>query len=241
MASTKSAPRPATVSTRPPAVIKLPVTTRGSGVIHRHARNHFGGLDAADDPAGFRGLGIAARRHHHTDHAILSNPDRRLAKLARRRGDQNRQQRLVDERQHGLRLRITETHVELDHLRAGRGQHQTDEQEAAERMSFLRHPGDHRFDDLAHHAATRAPHQPAGSAQRRPSRRCSVRDRRRRCACDPAPIRSAPPARRRTRRRTTLRDRTDTPRRRPDLPPRRTCGLASPPQWPLRRSADRQR
>ena len=34
---------------------------------------------------------------------------------------------------------------------AGR-EHQADEQEAAKGMPLFRHPGDHRLDDLAHHA-----------------------------------------------------------------------------------------
>ena len=110
---------------------------------------------------------------------------------AGRRGHQQRQQRLVDQRQDHLRFRIAQPHVELDHLRARRRQHQADVEESAKRMPFRRHAGDHRVDDLAHDPRVAAPRRSADSAQRRPSRRCSARGRRRRCACDPARCRSA--------------------------------------------------
>ena len=50
-----------------------------------------------------------------------------------------------------LRLRIAEPDVEFDHL--GRPASASVRREkAAERMTFGRHPGDHRLHDLAHHA-----------------------------------------------------------------------------------------
>ena len=79
-------------------------------------------------------------------------------------------------------------------------QHQPDVQESTERMTLGGHARHHRLDNLAHDARVERARRPADSARTRPSRRYSVRGRRRRCACDPAPCRSARLALRRKRR-----------------------------------------
>ena len=80
----------------------------------------------------------SARRCRRSGGPIRTTPDSRARRARRRRarrarcgpmpvaeppvaaGDEQRQQRLVDQRQDDLRFRIAEPHVELDDLRAGR-------------------------------------------------------------------------------------------------------------------------
>ncbi len=66
-----------------------------------------------------------------------------------RRRHQHRRQRLREQGQHDLGLRIAEADVELDHLRAGRRQHQAVVKEPAVRGALGGHPVEHGPDNLA--------------------------------------------------------------------------------------------
>ena len=107
----------------------------------------------------------------------------------------------VQHRQDDLRFRIAEPHIELDHLRAVRRQHQTHVEETRKRRALRApcrrspaRPPDRR-------PGARGPASEADWAQRRPCRRCSDPGRRRRSACGPAPTTWARRSGRRTGRR----------------------------------------
>ena len=181
---------PTTVSTRPPAVTSCAVaharcrreTPRRRASASASSMPAIGWPDSDDS-------GIAARREHDADEPVARQLDRASdcsAPGARR--DEQRQQRLVDQRQDDLRFGIAEPHVELDHLRTVGGQHQADVQKAAKRMPFGRHPGDDRLDDLAHDARLERGVDERARRKRAHAAGVRARGRRRRCACDPAPM-----------------------------------------------------
>src|SRR5581483_2652268 len=97
---------------------ELAVAYGGPRVVHRHAWDRRGFVDAADRPAGLRRLRIAAGGDDDRHERIATPRDGRLPQLAARSGREERQQRLVEERQDHLRFGIAEADVELDHLRA---------------------------------------------------------------------------------------------------------------------------
>ena len=105
---------------------------------------------------------ILRRQHHGQRMAVTPLQLRELRQRARRRRMQHLRQRRLQQRQHRLRLRITETAVELDDRRAIRPPRQTRVQQTLERATprrhLLRHRHAHLIDD-ALHAIRRQPIQ----------------------------------------------------------------------------------
>ena len=156
-------------------------------------------VQAGDDVArGRRSPGSRARRARPSPRRAGPTrarrpPGRPAASRARSRSSRSRAQ----PRQHGLGLRVAEAHVELEHLRAVRGQHQAGVEDAVERRAAARQLVEDRLVDLARTRSSERRRRSRRPARRRPSRPCWGRCRRRRCACSRAPGRAGARARRR--------------------------------------------
>ena len=156
-------------------------------------------VEARDDVAGLGLARIAAGCQHDADGDVARRTPARAGSgppvLA---AQQQRRQRLGEQRQHDLRLGIAEAAVELDHLGAVGGEHQPAVEEADETACPRRPcppaPAATTSRSIRARAGRRSS---ARSARTRPCRRCWVRRRRRAAACGPAPIRTPRTARRR--------------------------------------------
>ena len=223
---------------------EIAVAPRGAGVKHLRRRAplrprrcpRIGWPDSDDS-------GIAARRERRRRRAGRVRAGTSVCGSAPvGAGDEQRQQRLVDERQDDLRFRIAEPHVELDHLRARR------------RSASGRRRGSRETDGLR--AAIPAI---TGSTISRMIARLErgVEQRARRERAHPAGVRpavvvedalvilrrcrSAARARRRRSRRTRPRDRSDTLRSPARRRRRRTAARSSPRRSRPRRRRDPRR
>ena len=146
IASSKPAPRPTTVSTRPPAVDELAVPARRAGVVDGDAREPLRVIDAFDDLARFGRLRISARGDHDADELSpfrsgTSSASIRPSAAAASSGTKGS----------SISGRTTcvsgspRPHVELDDFRAVGGEHQPDVKKSPERVPFRRHTAQDRL------------------------------------------------------------------------------------------------
>ena len=108
-----------------------------------------------------RALGVARAGHHHRDRRPVGEGRRRHGREVAVGGRaQQGAERGGQQGEHGLHVGVTEAAVELDDLRAGRGQREPDVEAADERRTALLHLGQRRRDDLGHHGVDDAVGQP---------------------------------------------------------------------------------
>ena len=155
LASGRSAPRPTTVSTRPPFVPYPPPGRPIEPPWNTSAPVGLGGLDAVDRQPALRRVRVALRREHDPDgragqdwEAAAWRPRLRAAAAA-----QQRPERAGEPRQDHLCLGIAEPGVALEERGSVVGQHQARVQEADERRAAPRQlredrPVDGREDPL---------------------------------------------------------------------------------------------
>ena len=127
------------------------VLQRRAGVGHVHARHRGGGVESLDRPAGLVRSGVPARGHHDADVRVRGDAPAGVAEVPARRPEQHRRETALDHRKNDLRLRIAEAHVELDHPRAGRRQHEADVEHPAVVAPLGAQTVERRVDDVAHH------------------------------------------------------------------------------------------
>ena len=178
LAAPISSPSPVTASTRPP-LVRPSVSPAGKSsappswavggerdrVAERRARRVPGGR--GDDGA----CGAELRGEEHRVERTL------------RRGEGQRGEVAVEERQHDLRLGIAEAHVVLDETRAVGGEHQPGVEEPDVRRAGGGKVVEHRLHERRDEVGRRRT-GPA-RARTRPCHRCSARCRPRRRACGP--------------------------------------------------------
>ena len=128
-------------------------------------------VESADDLSGLRRIRVTGGGQHHPDMRFLAKAGRPRRQRTRRRRAQQPRQIFVQPRHDDLRLGVAKPHVELDHFRAVRGEHQPDVQEAPERMPLALHAVEHRLNDLVEHPPLDVGRQPRGRRERaHPSR-----------------------------------------------------------------------
>ena len=134
--------------------------------------------------AGARHAGVALRGNDHGDcRAVIPRERRQVREAPVRHGEQHFAGVALQARQDGLRFRIAEAHVELDHTRSVRAQHQAGVQHAAVRDLATQEFVHQRTEYLALDHARAARRPPRGPGTAPPCRRCSDPRRRRARAC----------------------------------------------------------
>ncbi len=119
-------------------------------------------LDAADREAGLVAAGVASGGHHHADRRLVRPLDLHVCEAAVCDGLADLEQVGAQERQQRLCLRIAEAAVELDHLRAVRGQHHAGVEHAPVLAAGCREGGHGALGDLALDGAGLGVLEPAG-------------------------------------------------------------------------------
>ena len=110
-----------------------------------------GALQAGQLGAFFRSVRIAFRRQHDRQRGLRGERREAVPECAFGAGEKQRQQVAVEPRQQDLRLRIAESHIELDCRRAVGTDHQPDEQDPAKRRPPRAHAAQDRVHDLSHY------------------------------------------------------------------------------------------
>ena len=173
-------PVPTTDSTRPPAETTAPSSRRRVPGVQDAV-----GVGAGDDVAGARAAGVALGGDDDGHRVAVGPLQRRLRgqRAGRRRRRSRPASGVRSSASTDLGLRVAEAAVELDHLRAGRGQRQAGVEQAGERRAAARPARRRPAGRTVRHDRRRPGRSaPTAAARRRPCRRCSGRCRRRRRA-----------------------------------------------------------
>ncbi len=115
---------------------------------HQHPGRPRRGLEPGDDAPAAHRLGIALVAERHRDRVPRGARHRAGIELPARRPGEQTGQRALEQRRDHLSLGVAEAHVELDHPRLARRQHDAAVEQAAERRPAPLHLGQHR----RHHA-----------------------------------------------------------------------------------------